>query len=561
MKNIAYAAAIFCLLLFGCSQRTDVQVPAPTNDTTTTSDNLATGTAGMVSSAHPLATEAGLDILRAGGNAFDAAIATAAALNVVEPMMSGMGGYGTILVFDATNKRTRFLNSSGLIPQGLNSDVFRPPTPNYMENRRGAKSISTPGNVNAWKAMSAYGRLDWNQLFDSAIDLAENGYIIDARIATFIGLAFDEFSPYSKAFYGNNGVPLESGDRLVQTDLASSLQRVRDGGAEVFHGGEIGVAIDRSMREADSFLRLSDLADNEPEWWDPIEIDYRGYRVVTASPPANSFPALVRLGIMAQFDIAAMGHNSLNYLHHFAEATKVGYWTRMAYAGDPDIAPPPLEKLLSEEFFAEEAGKFSANASTFEPPGLSTVTGMNTTHFVVADKWGNVVSATQTLGNSFGSRIMAKGTGIWLNNSLAYSTYEPKGNPMDAFPGRRKLSGDVPMFVMQGDRPWIVIGTPGGHTIGQTVPQIVMNILDFGMEVQAAITAPRVSFIEPNQLALEPAIMESIGAGLAARGHDVVARERIGNAHGLTIEYDESGMPARFNGGADTRGTGLAKGL
>jgi gamma-glutamyltranspeptidase/glutathione hydrolase len=215
---------------------------------------------------------------------------------------------------------------------------------------------------------------------------------------------------------------------------------------------------------------------------------------------------------------------------------------------------------LSNEYFESEAAKFTAEAIPFEPPGVMPTTGMNTTHFVVADQWGNVVSATQTLGNLFGSRLMPEGTGIWLNNSLAYSTFEPKGNPMDAYPGRRKLSGDVPMFVMKDGKPWIVIGTPGGHTIGQTVPQIVMNILDFGMNIQDAISAPRVSFIEPDQLAVEPTIEQEVIDELALRGHNISLRERIGNAHGLMMDYDSDGKPVYFTGGADTRGTGLAKG-
>ena len=515
----------------------------------------------MVSSAHPAATEAGVAILAAGGNAYDAAVAVAAALNVVEPMMSGMGGYGTILIYDAATKQSRFLNSSGRIPQAMDSDVFRAPTPNYRENRRGAKSVSTPGNVNAWAAMAEKGVLPWEGLFDAAIRLADEGFAIDWRAAGLIERAFDDFPAHAKEFYGVDGRPLAEGERLVQTDLASSLRMVATDGASSFHGGELGAAVDRAMRDAGSFLRLSDLADNKPEWWDAISIDYRGYRVVTAPPPANSFPALVRLGLMAQFDVAAMGHNTTEYLHTFAEATKQGFWTRMAYAGDPDIAPPPLDMLLSEDYFKQEAARIGANAKPFEPPGVMPKTGMNTTHFVVADHWGNVISATQTLGNSFGSRLMPEGTGIWLNNSLAYSTFEPKGNPMDAYPGRRKLSGDVPLFVLQDDRPWIVIGTPGGHTIGQTVPQIVMNVLDFDMDIQAAIAAPRVSFIEPDQLALEAGVARQVVDELAARGHNVEARTAIGNAHGLTVEYDVSGVPVGFSGGADPRGVGLAKGL
>lgn len=534
---------------------------APVDSGTATPVAAATGTRGMVSSAHPAATRAGVDILEAGGNAYDAAVAVAAALNVVEPMMSGMGGYGTILIYDAESGQSRFLNSSGRIPQAMNSDVFRAPTPNYMENRRGAKSVSTPGNVNAWAAMADRGVLPWEQLFTAAIRLADDGFAIDWRTAYLVERAFDDFPEHAKAFYGVAGRPLAEGERLVQKDLAQSLRMVAMDGASSFHGGKLGAAVDRAMREAGSFLRLSDLADNQPEWWDAISIDYRGYRVVTAPPPANSFPALVRLGMMAQFDIAAMGHNSTEYLHTFAEVTKHGFWTRMAYAGDPDIAPPPLDRLLSNAYFTEQAGNVTAQARPFEPPGVMPKTGMNTTHFVVADSAGNVISATQTLGNSFGSRLMPEGTGIWLNNSLAYSTFEPKGNPMDAYPGRRKLSGDVPLFVMRDDRPWVVIGTPGGHTIGQTVPQIVMNVLDFDMDIQAAIAAPRVSFVEPDQLALEETFSQETLDELSARGHNVETRRAIGNAHGLTVEYDEGGIPSRFTGGADPRGVGLARGL
>lgn len=546
------AIAVLCTACAGSSTTAVPPVPA--------APPLAVGSQGMVSSAHPRATEAGLEILRAGGNAYDAAVATAAALNVVEPMMSGIGGYGTILIHDAEQGTNRFLNSSGRIPQALDSDVFRAPTPNYMQNRRGAKSVSTPGNVNAWDAMAQRGLLPWSRLFEPAVRLAETGYVIDERIAILIERAYGEFPDHAKAFYGVRGRPLRAGERLVQKDLANSLRMIAADGAQTFHGGVLGEMVDREMRAAGSFLRLQDLAANEPEWWDAISIDYRGYTVMTAPPPANSFPALVRLGLMAQFDVSEMGHNSVEYLHTFAEATKHGFWTRLAYAGDPDIAPPPLDHLLAPAYLSAEAARFGGRAKAFEPPGIVPTAGNNTTHFVVADRWGNVVSATQTLGNSFGSRLMPRGTGIWLNNSLAYSTFEPKGNPMDAYPGRRKLSGDVPLFVLRDGRPWIVIGTPGGHTIGQTVPQIVMNVLDFGMHIQEAIAAPRVSFVEPDQLAVEDRVPQGVVDALAARGHNVERRSRIGNAHGLTVEYDDIGRPVRFTGGADPRGSGLARG-
>ncbi|MGH7468265.1 MAG: gamma-glutamyltransferase [Longimicrobiales bacterium] len=528
----------------------------------------ASATGGMVSSAHPRATEAGLEILRAGGNAFDAAVAVAAVLNVVEPAMSGMGGYGTILVYDVNRKQARFLNSSGRIPRLTDSDAMRPPAPNYLENRRGAKAVSTPGNANAWEAMSrTYGKLPWTRLFEPAIRLAADGFALDSGTASHIRNAWNEFPEHARAFYGRAGQPLTAGELLVQRDLAQSLRALAAGGAKVLHGGAIGAQIDGAMQAAGGFLRLSDLANNQAEWWDPIAIDFAGHRIVTTSPPANSFDALVRVGMMGEYDMKRLGHNSAAYLHRFAEVSKHGFWVRLRWAGDPDLTPPPVQRLLARDYFREQIARIDTlRASTFAPPFAAAAardyeedTG-HTTHFVVADQWGNVVSMTQTLGNVFGSRIMVPGTGIWLNNSLAYSTFEPKGNPMDAVGGRRKLSGDVPMLVLRDGRPWLAIGTPGGHSIGQTVPQIVLNAVVFGMDIQQAIAAPRISFAEPNVLQVERTIADAVRAQLAAMGHDLRVTNALGNAHGLTITYDAAGQPIRFQGGADPRGVGNAAG-
>lgn len=556
------AAAVTCL--GGCAQGADDADAAPR-----VTDE---GRYGMVAAAHPLATDAGVRVLEAGGNAFDAAVAVAAALNVVEPMMSGMGGYGTILVYDATSGEARFLNPSGRIPRAVDSDVFRAPTPGFEENRVGAKAVSTPGNANAWEAMwRTYGTLPWADLFASAIAYAEDGFPISPRLASAVERAFPDFPGHAQAIYGRDGAPLGEGERLVQSDLAGSLRAVAAGGAAVVHGGAIGEAIDAAMRRDGGFLALEDLRANEAEWWEPIGIDHRGARIVTASPPANAFDALVRVGMMGQFDLAALGHNSVGFLHRFAEVTKHGFWVRLRWAGDPDVSPPPVDALLSERYWRDQVAALdTAKASTFaypavfsdgSPVGDGEVEERHTTHFVVADRWGNVVSATQTLGNLFGSRIMPEGTGLWLNNSLAYSTFEPKGNPMDAHAGRRKLSGDVPVIVFRDGRPWAALGTPGGHTIGQTVPQILLSLVDFGMSIGDAIAAPRVSFLEPNQLGIETTVPEEVRDALAALGHDVRAGGAFGNAHGLTIEYDAGGRPSRFVGAADPRGEGSAQGV
>jgi gamma-glutamyltranspeptidase/glutathione hydrolase len=544
----------------------------------------AIGTSGMVSSANPLATQAGLDVLQEGGNAFDAAVAVAAALNVVEPMMSGIGGYGAIVIYDAKKGETRFLDPGTRMPATLDPNVFRSTASNYQENRCGAKAVVTPGNVNSWETLSKdYGNLEWRRLFDPAIELADQGFAIDDITAGWIGAAFPKFPENAKSIYGNNGVPLRAGERLVQRDLARSLGLIADQGAQAIYGGELGQAIDSTMRENGGFLTLDDLRNNRAQWRDTTSIDYRGYQVVTASPPATSWNALLRLGIMSRFNLQASDHNTTSYLHAFTEATKQASLAVREYAADPDIQSTPLDQLLSKGYWADQASKIDPSRASPSPtpttfPALSSgcgptsytptsspsTQGGHTTHFVVADKEGNVVSATQTLGDIFGSKVMPQGTGIWLNDFIAWSRFEPAGNPFDAFPGRNALYGLCPTIVMSDGRPWLAIGTPGGRTIVQTTPQMLMNMIDFGMDIQQAIAAPRVSFASSNTLLVEAGIPQSVRNQLSALGHNVqldTADVRgIGNAHGLTIEYDSEGKPIRFTGGSDPRGEGAAIG-
>src|SRR5262245_29695141 len=330
----------------------------------------AVGTQGMVSSAHPLATQAGLEILEAGGNAFDAAVAVAATLNVVEPMMSGLGGFGVTLLYDAEKGTMRCLDASGRVPAATDADVFRAPTANYLENRKGAKAVSTPGNANGWETLAkAYGKLPWPRLLAPAINLADDGFVISAHTAKHIASEFPAFPEPAKSIYGKDGKPLQAGDRLVQTDLARSLRLLSAQGAKALHGGELGEAIDQTMREAGGFLRLADLQRNQAEWWDSVRIDYRGCQVATSPLPNNAWNGLYRLGIMSRFDLARMGHNSAAYLHTYAEATKLAYAARLRYAGDRDTSPPPLERLLSEKHWALEAARIKPDkALPWKPP-------------------------------------------------------------------------------------------------------------------------------------------------------------------------------------------------
>jgi len=246
--------------------------------------------------------------------------------------------------------------------------------------------------------------------------------------------AYGSFPEKAKEFYGKNGPPLKAGDTLIQNDLARSLRLIAEEGAEAFYGGEIAAAIDREMKTTGGFLSKADLAADKVEWWEPIHINYRGYDIYTASPPGTSFCSLIRLEMMSRFDPRTLGHNSAAYLHRFAEVSKHGFWCRLAYAGDPETNPPPLAKLLSEAYWKEETEKIDPNkARPFVPPGAAPQGSHHTTHFVVADRWGNLVSATQTLGNLFGSRIMPVGTGIWLNNKL-----KEKQIPCGVLPNTKK---------------------------------------------------------------------------------------------------------------------------
>ncbi len=411
-----------------------------------------------------------------------------------------------------------------------------------------------------------FGRLKWAELFDAAIRTAEGGFPIGEELAAYVKSGYEAFPEHARAIYGKDGAPLPAGAKLIQKDLGKSLRAVAEGGAKVFYEGEIGRAIDAAMKKSGGFLALSDLADDKAEWFAPIRVSYRGYDVYTASPPATSFCSLIRLGMMSRFDAASLGLNTAEYLHRFIEVSKHAFWCRLKYAGDPDVEAPPLDRLLSEAYWKEQDARIDPNkAAPFVYPGLEKPEeqARHTTHFVAADAEGNIVCATQTLGNMFGARIMPPGTGIWLNNSLEYCTFEPKGNPMDAHPGRRKLSGDCPTIILKDGAPWAALGTPGGHTIGQTVPQIVMNLIDFKLDIAAAIAAPRVSFIEPDRIAVEAGVGDDVIERLKAKGHNVrVMRGRggIGNAHGLTIEGGPDGRPTKFAGAADPRGSGAAVG-
>jgi gamma-glutamyltranspeptidase / glutathione hydrolase len=537
----------------------------------------AVGTNGMVSSAHPLATRAGLEIMEDGGNAFDAAVAVAASLGVVEPMMSGVGGYGAIVVYSTEERRTRFLEVGSRTPASLDPSVFRPPTPGYAENRCGARAVATPGNLNAWETMwEDYGEAEWQRLFQPAIGYADRGFPLDQETSAWLGSEYAAFPAHAQEIYGPTGVPLAAGERLVQDDLADSLRLISEEGSDALYEGRLGAAMAAAAQNGGGFLSEEDLRRNRAEWRETIGLDYRDHRVVTAAPPSTAWAALVRLGMMDRYDAGPADHNTTAYVHAATEISKRVSTTTRRFAADPEKAPTPLGRLLSDEYLERESDRVDPNAvAPYDPPAQFDTaatcsptsyrptgypdTQQHTTHFVVADREGNVVSATQTLGNVFGSKVMPEGTGIWLNDALAWSRFEPAGNVFDVYPAHQPLYALCPTIIMRDGRPRIAIGTPGGRTIQQTTPQIIANMLDFDMNVQQAVSAPRFSHVVPDLLVVEGGIPQRVSAELSTLGHDLVPAEYpLGNAHALTIEY--GGETTRFTGAADPRGGGSARG-
>jgi gamma-glutamyltranspeptidase/glutathione hydrolase len=533
----------------------------------------------MVSSAHPLATRAGLEIMEDGGNAFDAAVAVAASLGVVEPMMSGVGGYGAIVVYSAEERRTRFLEVGSRTPASLDPSVFRPPTPGYAENRCGARAIATPGNLNAWETMwQEYGEAEWPRLFQPAIGYADRGFPLDRETAAWLGSEYAAFPAHAQEIYGHDGIPLAAGESLVQDDLADSLRLISEEGSDAVYEGRLGSAMAAAAQEGGGFLSEEDLRRNRAGWRETIGLDYRDHRVVTAAPPSTAWAALVRLGVMDRYDAVPAGHNTTAYVHAATEISKRVSKATRRFAADPEKAPTPLDRLLSDEYLEREAASVDPNAvAPYDPPAQFDTaatcsptgyrptgypeTQQHTTHFVVADREGNVVSATQTLGNVFGSKVMPEGTGIWLNDALAWSRFEPVGNVFDVYPGRQPLYALCPTIIMRAGKPRIALGTPGGRTIQQTTPQMISNMLDFDMNVQQALSAPRFSHVVPDLLVVEEGIPQDASNGLSVFGHDLVPAEYpLGNAHALTIEYTPGGEKTRFTGAADPRGGGSAAG-
>lgn len=529
---------------------------------------------GMVASANPLASQAGLRMLLEGGNAMDAAVATAAALNAVEPYMSGVGGIGVLLCYVAREKRVRVLNFSGRAAAAAEPHLYT------VESREvGSRAPLVPGTVAGWlKLLDTYGTMERSRVLAPAIDYAEQGIPVSHNNHLFIHnnrSLLERFSTSSDIFLAGGHAP-RAGSRLRQAALAQSLRRIAKGGHEIFYRGELAKEIVAFVESQGGLLSRQDFETYDAVWEDPISTSYRGFDVYVPPPNSSAFQVLNTLNIVEADDLASLGFGTPESLHLLIEAAKLSVTDRIAYAGDPDYTDIPIHGLLSKAYAASQRGRIDASRAASvvgERPSsvwpgdvmragvpVPYTNGM-TTHLAAADAEGNVVTLTQTLGNAFGCGMAVADTGILLNNMALWFEIDPDhDHPNRIAPGKRVEFCLAPTQVFRDGEFRMSIGTPGSYGILQTTVQMLLAMLDFDLNIQAAIEAPRFRTFDGQRVELEDRFSESTRQALRDMGHAVESigdwSLSVGGGQGLTRDPD-SGV---WQGGADPRRDGYAVG-
>ena len=467
----------------------------------------AAGVNGMAASAHPLATLAGVRAMLDGGNAFDAAVAVGAALNVCEPFMSGAAGVGVALAYVAAEDRVRALDFSGRMPMAADPDEY-----SEMDKNVGIRSALVPGNAAGWLTLhETYGRLERERLFAPAIGYAEDGFPITRFSAKSIGNSVARLSPFPSAgIFVKNGAGPREGARVRQPQLAESLKAIARGGKDEFYRGALAKRIIDGARELGGQFTEDDFASYDAEWREPISATYRGFEIFSAPPNSTGFQLLETLKTMEGFEGADLIFQHPETLHLYIESVKLAVADRIKWGGDPDSVKAPLEALLSDGYAARQGARIDraraalAAGEQFDgmiPSGAvkagspDAFDGGMTTHFAAADADGNVVSVSQTLGGGFGSAVAPGDTGLFLNNMAHWFDLE-EGAPNRLAGGKRVDFCLAPTQTFRDGKFYASLGTPGSWGILQTTPQFAMNVLDFGMNPQEAIEAPRLRVFE-----------------------------------------------------------------
>ena len=525
------------------------------------------GLNGVVTSGHPLASQAGIRVLLAGGNAIDAAIATAAALGVTELQNSGVGGDGLIMLFDAKSGRIHGVNATGPAP-GEATRGF------YLDRggipMRGILSVSVPGIVDGWLlAQERFGKLPLDDVLGPAIELCEDGFPISQKLAAAFKTQHSEFSgdPITRAIFEPKGRPFEAGELLVQRDLGATLRKIAAERRAALYEGETARKIAEFSAQNGGLLTEDDLGGYHARWDEPIYTDYHDYRVYEMPPNCSGHVLLQELNIVECFDLAGMGCNTAEGIHTMVEAKKLAFADREKYMADPDWVEVPIEALLSKEYAVDQAKSIDPErAATNVAAGLPEAVE-DTTCFTTADREGNVVCMLQSLQSGFGSCLIAGETGILLNNRMTYWHLE-EDHPNCLMPGKRVRHTMNPVIALRDGRPAIVCGTPGADTQVQTNLQLLTHAIHFGMTPQEAVEAPRWRSLQnpmestvphtcKDVLQLESRFPHEVRDGLLRRGHELEILSDWGgpgNAQFIAIA-PETGVLA---GGVDPRRDGYA---
>ncbi|HEX5502301.1 MAG TPA: gamma-glutamyltransferase [Thermomicrobiales bacterium] len=550
----------------------------------------AVGDEGMVAGKHPLAVRAGLDALRRGGNAVDAAVTMAFTLAVVEPQSSGLGGGGFVVIHEARSGREVAIDYAMDAPLAAGPDAYELDegvgASSYgwrkvkgEANVLGYRAASVPGMVRGLAlALERHGTISLAEALAPAIRCAEEGAEVLWQVALRIAMSMRDLArfPASAAVFLPGGFPprpwgnATPADRLVQPDLARTLRLIAVEGPDAFYAGEIARAIARAMREHDGLITEEDLARYRPTVTEGgLATDYRGHRIVGVPGACGSVTLQQGLAILEGYDLAALGHGSVAATHLQAEAFRLAFADRYRYVADPKQVAVPWAGLLSPDYAAErralidparaaatvEAGdpwRFDGGAPA--PAGAAVREGSppsSTTTLAIVDRDRNVVSLTQTLVNAFGCGVVVPGTGVLLNNAMSWFDPRP-GQPNSAAPGKRGLNNMAPLIVLRDGLPLLATGAVGGRKIIQAVAQVVSNVLDFGLGMQDAVGAPRIDCSGPAVLvdARDP---PSLPAALAALGHTVEVREESFHAYHFATPVGIAIDPAtgRLHSGVD----------
>jgi gamma-glutamyltranspeptidase/glutathione hydrolase len=575
MRSALFSTTLGVLIALTTAACGGVMSPAPPSTTTSTDwfsnepSNRAVVRAahGMVATSQPLATHVGLDVLKRGGNAVDAAIAVAAMLNVTEPPMTGMGGDMFAMVYWAKTGTIDALNSSGRAPRALTLDHFLERKLTEMP-MTGMEVITTPGAVDGWIALrDKYGTRSLAELLAPAIDYADRGFPVAETIAEDWAIEVGKLKKTEAAAstYLINGSAPAPGAIFRQPNLARTLRTLATGGRDAFYKGPIAKAIVDYVKQQGGFLSLEDFAAQagSAEWVTPISTTYKGYTLHELPPNNQGLTALILANILEGIDLQAMKTDPVLYYHTLIEATKIAFADRNRYVADPALAKLPVAELLAKPYATERRKLIDAARAIDVPSPGSFNLGADTTYFTIVDKDRNAVSFINSIFSAFGSGIVAGDTGIMLHNRGAGFSVDPT-HPNRFAPGKRPFHTLIPAMVFKDGKLWMSYGVMGGDIQPQGHVQVLVNLLDRGLNLQQAIDAPRVRYIRGRQVMMEPELGEAVIAGLVARGHERAlppaegARHRTYMGGGQAIMIDP--VTGALSGASDVRKDGLALG-